>query len=495
MPRGRVLKKWSCVVLGFVLILLLFGAEAVTPLKNFVNADSSPPRTSTGLQEVVEGLTASTSPEDQVDSDGDGLYDKVEIVIGTDFNNTDSDFDQLTDFYEVQNGLDPLNPDSNNDGLPDYYEVTNVTSFDVDGDNVTNAWDFDNDGDGVNDAVDLSPFAKSVVSNSFHFDVETNGLPTYITFQVRPQQSEYLKLINQYWNWMLDDKGFMKDLDNSTDDVHLVPMLNLTANVVPDQSKVIDYGITTTSNSAYVPLYAVGEYGTVVAFGGKMIYPLGPPLSLSMDAELIWRVIGKSDEKAVALKAQNRMYVSVSSEGRVFANGAGIGNGEKLQVVALGENTVAYEAPNGLYLTVADNGVVFANATEIGDRETFTLSNNGGNRTALKAYNGRYLANASDGTVVANSNATVWSAQYKRYLSVADFELVNAGVISESITLVTYKEPFMLTGLTVEENYGSRVGLFFSHDRNETIAANLLLSYDFLRNSTTTLSEMPDILA
>jgi hypothetical protein len=494
-PRGKFLKKWACVAIGFVLILLLCGAEAVTPLENFVNADVSPPLNSTSLKGVVDGLTASTSPEDQVDSDGDGLYDKVEIVIGTDLNNTDSDFDQLTDFYEVQNGLDPLNPDSNNDGLPDYYEVTNVTSFDVDGDNVTNAWDFDNDGDGVNDGVDLSPFAKSIVSNSFHLDVETNGLPTYITFQVRPQQSEYLKLLNQYWNWPLDDKGSMKDLDNSTDDVHLIPMLNLTANVVPDQSKVIDYGITTTSNSAYVPLYAVGEYGTVVAFGGKMIYPLGPPLSLSMDVGLIWRVIGKSDEKAVALKAQNQMYVSISSDGRVVASGSGISNAEKLLVVDLGENNVAYEASNGLYLSVADNGVVFANATEIGDRETFALSNNGGNRTALKAYNGKYLANATDGTLVANSTATKWSSQYKRYLSVADLELINVGVISESVTLATYKEPFMLTGLTIEENYGSQVGLFFSHDRNETIAANLLLSYDFLRNSTTTLSEMADILA
>ena len=93
---------------------------------------------------------------------------------------------------------------------------------------------------------------------------------------MRPQQSSYLKLLNQYWNWPLDDKGSMKDLDNSTDDVHLIPTLHLTANVIPDQSKVIDYGITTDSSGAYVPLYAVDEYGTTVALTGRMIYPLGP---------------------------------------------------------------------------------------------------------------------------------------------------------------------------------------------------------------------------
>ena len=483
-----------CAALGFVLILVLCGAEAATPLKNFVNPDPMPPG-NTGLKGVVEDLTAFTAPEDQVDSDGDGIYDKVEIVIGTDLNNTDSDFDLLTDFYEIQHGLDPLNPDSNNDGLPDYYEVTNVTSLDIDGDNVTNAWDFDNDGDGVNDAVDLSPFAKSAISNTFHFNIATNGLPTYITFQVKPQQSEYLKLINQYWNWPQDKEGFMKDLDNSEDDVHLVPMLKLTANVVPDQSKVSDYGITVSSNSSYVPLYAVGEYGTVVAFAGKMIYPLGPPLDLSMDAELVWNVIGSSDEKAKSLLAQNSLYISVSSQGLVTASSNEIGAKEKLQYVDIGDNTAAFKALNGLYLSVADDGTVFANATEIGDRETFTLSDNGGGRTALKAYNGKYLTINSNGTLIASSTQKKWTWLPPWYVSVADFVLVDAGFVSESVTLATYKEPFMLTGLTVEENYGSQVGLFFSHNRNETIAANVLLSYAFLRNSTTTLSEMPGILA
>lgn len=157
----------------------------------------NPTISSSVVQELISATTNMT------DTDNDTLPDSVEAVIGTDFNNTDSDFDGLNDSYEIQLGLNPLNPDSNNDGLPDYYEVTNVPSLDVDGDNVTNAWDFDNDGDGVNDAVDLSPFATSTVSNSFHFSIETNGLPTYITFQVRPQQSEYLKLLNQYWNWPL----------------------------------------------------------------------------------------------------------------------------------------------------------------------------------------------------------------------------------------------------------------------------------------------------
>lgn len=39
------------------------------------------------------------------------------------------------------------------------------------------------------------------------------------------------------------------------------------------------------------------------------------------------------------------------------------------------------------------------------------------------------------------------------------------------------------------------MGLFYSDDVNQTVATNLMLAYQFLRNSTTTVSDMPDILA
>jgi hypothetical protein len=484
----------------------MFGVEYVTPLESFVNANLSPKQTNlspmqtnlsqgqpkTDLRHVVEELMNSTPPEDRVDSDGDGLYDKVEVAIGTDPHNPDSDFDGLNDSYEIHLGLDPLNPDSNHDGLPDYYEVTNVKSLDVNGNGVPNAWDPDNDGDGVNDAVDLSPFATSNMSNSFHFSINTNGLPLYITFQVRPQNPDYLKLINKYWDWPPDDKGSMKDLDNSKDDLHLIPMLNLTANIIPNQSKVIDYGIITTSSSAYVPLFPVDEYGTTVAFTGKMFYPLGPPLNLSLDARMVWKVVGKSDEKAVALKAYNGKYISVDNQSRAVASRNEISDEDKLQIVDLGQNKVAYKAPNGLYLSVAGNGLVFANATVVGDRESFELVKVIGNTFALKTYNGLYLATRTDGVLAATPTlipTMLFLNPTMLFLS------IDAGVISQIITLVTYTEPFMITGLTVEENYGSQIGLFFSNNRDETVAANLLLSYDFLRNSTTTLSDMPSILS
>lgn len=54
-----------------------------------------------------------------LDSDGDGLSDDTEAVLGTDPANPDTDSDGLTEGDEVLIGTDPLNWDTDNDGSPD----------------------------------------------------------------------------------------------------------------------------------------------------------------------------------------------------------------------------------------------------------------------------------------------------------------------------------------------------------------------------------------
>ncbi|WP_094227401.1 RICIN domain-containing protein [Methanolobus psychrotolerans] len=172
------------------------------------------------------------------DNDGDGIPDSIEMVLGTDINNTDSDFDRLDDLFEIENGLDPLNPDSNYDGLPDYYEVHGSPYADIDGDGFENAWDLDNDNDGVIDALDLSPFSRSISSESFEFNLTTNGNPTYLNFQIRPEDPEHLKMLSQSWDWPDDALGTMKDLNSSKNDVTITPMLELT---VPVDCKIVSF--------------------------------------------------------------------------------------------------------------------------------------------------------------------------------------------------------------------------------------------------------------
>ena len=82
-----------------------------------------------------------------LDSDGDGLYDKDEAGIGTDPYNPDTDGDGLSDGDEyLKIKTDPLNPDSDLDGLKDGAEVLTYK---------TNPLDIDTDKGGVSDGHEV----------------------------------------------------------------------------------------------------------------------------------------------------------------------------------------------------------------------------------------------------------------------------------------------------------------------------------------------------
>jgi hypothetical protein len=70
--------------------------------------------------------SASPSKECLLDSDGDGLPDWIERIIGTDPYQADTDHDGIPDGQEV--GPDPFNPiDSNGDGIPDALDSSTAT--------------------------------------------------------------------------------------------------------------------------------------------------------------------------------------------------------------------------------------------------------------------------------------------------------------------------------------------------------------------------------
>jgi hypothetical protein len=86
------------------------------------------------------------------DTDGDGLTDDEEALLGTDPTLADTDGDGLDDGIEVTIGTDPLDADSDGDTLSDGDEI----------DNGTNPLNADSDGDCVGDALDPTPNTQGV---------------------------------------------------------------------------------------------------------------------------------------------------------------------------------------------------------------------------------------------------------------------------------------------------------------------------------------------
>lgn len=123
------------------------------------------------------------------DSDGDGLNDSVEKILGTDFEKRDTDGDGIDDMTETtyivggsptkidtdQDGLiDALDLDSDGDGVPDAVEGT----ADTDADTTANMRDADDDGDRIPTAMELDLAAKSSQADDADEDGKKNWLDT-----------------------------------------------------------------------------------------------------------------------------------------------------------------------------------------------------------------------------------------------------------------------------------------------------------------------------
>ncbi len=118
----------------------------------------------------VLGLISSYSQAKDVDSDGDGIYDRYERLLKTDPKNPNSkpadlDGDGIPDEYDLDTDGDGVN------NWQDPFPLNAQESADVDGDGVGDTLDDDSDGDGFSNSEEKSagtnPFdAKSIPDKS-----------------------------------------------------------------------------------------------------------------------------------------------------------------------------------------------------------------------------------------------------------------------------------------------------------------------------------------
>ena len=232
----------------------------------------------------LDELMATISDEEAaIDTDGDGLCDQLERILGTDPDVYDTDEDGLDDRFEAENGLDPLKYDTNDDGLNDLVELTGGSddiayedldpSADADGDGIPNVMDADNDNDGAGDAADISPFTATSAAESQTITVTTTGKATFVKIQLSPADAESLYENNQIMNWPQDVQGQICDFDGSKEDLTIIPMLEVTMNDYPDEDTCEEYGYVLMDGYMLVPLQQLEDETGLVGLAATIYLP------------------------------------------------------------------------------------------------------------------------------------------------------------------------------------------------------------------------------
>ncbi|MCX6016406.1 MAG: hypothetical protein NT020_12605, partial [Chloroflexales bacterium] len=160
-------------------------AAETNKLVNITSAPAQP-------KQLISTRDASTTASNP-DTDGDGLSDQEEALIGTDPNIADTDSDGLNDFAEVQLGTNPQKADTDSDGINDYVEVATFTQFVVGGIKYyTNPLEADTNGDRINDGFECAN-KINLTKNSITALISANtaipnctattaGIPDFISF-------------------------------------------------------------------------------------------------------------------------------------------------------------------------------------------------------------------------------------------------------------------------------------------------------------------------
>lgn len=141
----------------------------------------------------------------EIDSDGDGVCDVMEVVYGTNAYLSDTDGDGLSDEIEIYKlGYEPTKKDTDGNGVLDGDE-------DEDEDNLSNiyevknnlqAWNADSDGDGLNDGEEVNIYGTNPLLEDTDGDTLPDGSDVKLNFNPNKKDSND--------NGITDDKEYVR---------------------------------------------------------------------------------------------------------------------------------------------------------------------------------------------------------------------------------------------------------------------------------------------
>ncbi|MFN8485853.1 MAG: hypothetical protein U0768_22660 [Anaerolineae bacterium] len=327
----------------------VWGQRPTTPQRPAAVGDTPPDLRDCRVLYADQGI------DPKGDDDNDGLSNATEWCLGTDFKQADTDGDTITDTLEVGGYtdaqghkwlLDPLEEDTNHDGISDggacsVDSAGKLVCQDTDGDGIPDLWDTDIDGDGVPNRDDLTPYGVPNPSDPTKYvvppyrpamDIAVGGPITnsvvYIDAQVQPKNMAHLRYGLTYLDWPDDNQGQIEDLDKSTQDVLLIPVLEISSPVKPSLGAQYSIAaITSTDKASFtllVPLEPVGDSGRVTTFGARLAFTsaeVGQGLNLT-NGRIQWMTQASLDSWANCKNpngAQDSSNCSVDTEQSIVA--------------------------------------------------------------------------------------------------------------------------------------------------------------------------------
>lgn len=453
-----------------------------------------------GLSDEIEGLLGSSITDK--DTDKDGLSDYQELYLDTELLNDDTDGDQLTDFEELKGFLDssgrrwysdPVKADTNRDGISDQVEMGNTNGDDIpdlidtDGDGNPDLYDSDNDGDGVPDRNDLSPFANIGAAAPFSaanpFRLTINDLrpntPTFVDVQLRPTDADHLWYALNVLDWPSDREGNVQDWDNAT--FASAVRANPAAGPLASTPASEDHG-----DMRLLPMLEISIRGS-----NTNLPPMGDLLAynvivrdLTSDGLATGSVIGKLLYVPLSLETNQETGEQVAFRARIpYLPGAVWGNAHEMRVVWSVQALVDFPCDptddaavkQGCLPTNGSNPFLFelpasveadlaADYPSTAIYQTFAGAGIQLPEAELRVVKAGQRWEIAAGLTFAdgrpNPNPTFYII--KKEGGKLNVYLVSPGLIRNSAQVIqTYPEDWVLTGLSVREDQGVKMAVIY----------------------------------